>query len=223
MNAKQDAHYDMFEQVEKCLGDNRSTIDSITALRRHANRFNQVVQSIGVASGRRQAIGNSGGAKMSAREVLADNLESAGNVIAAWASETGNERVGSIVKHTHSSFIRMRDSDLKITAGVYQQLVTEHASGLEPYGFTADMKTALDAAAGAFNEMKSATRSGVNDRKMATQQVATLFTTANKLLHEQIDRLVRAQKKNHPEFVAAYEAARIIVDVARRSRPATEA
>ncbi|TCZ64591.1 hypothetical protein [Flaviaesturariibacter aridisoli] len=218
MTAKQEPQYDMFELVEKCLKANLSIFETMPAVKRTANRFLSLVNDIGVAAGRREAIGFSGTDKFLARTALAEVLAGVGGIIGAWAIDTGDNNLHRQVAHSKSDFKNMRDSDLKVVANHFKTIVDTHAADLEPFGLDADMRTDLEANIGRFTDLKTATRSGVVDRKKENAKLKTFFTAANKILNEQLDKLIRAQQKKHPELVAAYNNARIIVNNASRKK-----
>jgi hypothetical protein len=70
----------------------------------------------------------------------------------------------------------------------------------------------------AFNEMRTGPREATATHRADTQSLRRLIQEASDILRDRIDPMVDLFNRSHPDFVAGYKAARVIVD-----RPATHA
>jgi hypothetical protein len=78
----------------------------------------------------------------------------------------------------------------------------------------------LDQALQDFQAAKAKPRTAVVERSVQTQSLSSLLREAGNILRDQIDRLVNLFRRTHPEFVAGYRSARVVVDrVAGRAAP----
>ena len=63
-----------------------------------------------------------------------------------------------------------------------------------------------------FNEAKAGPRQATAERSAQTGALPALVREANDILRNQIDRMMNLFSRSHPDFVAAYKSARLIVD-----------
>jgi hypothetical protein len=103
----------------------------------------------------------------------------------------------------------------RILAPIYQNIDdagVEHKDALAAYGVTdaklADLQTAINGYTGEVAKPRNA----IVDRKVTKAQIKDLFKQADEILVEQMDKLIEDFAEDNPEFVAQYNAARIIID-----------
>jgi hypothetical protein len=63
-----------------------------------------------------------------------------------------------------------------------------------------------------FNEAKSAPRQATAERAAQTESLPALIRDANSILRNEVDPLVALFSRSNPDFVSAYNSARVIVD-----------
>jgi hypothetical protein len=106
----------------------------------------------------------------------------------------------------------LQDNDLVQTAQRIYELANTNATGLQPYGVTADQIANLKSTTAAFDDLKNASRSAFAGRRSATGSVGDLIRSTRSLFRDQIDKIVRLFRKLAPEFYTGYFAARTIVN-----------
>ncbi|RYY66975.1 MAG: hypothetical protein EOO12_02610 [Chitinophagaceae bacterium] len=225
MNAKQEAQYNMMELVEKCLNEHDSILATLPGVQRNANRFKRLLADVRSADGRR-ATGNSAGPatdKETARTYLTDSLLAGGGIAKAYAVDAADETLRSRVDFTKSDLKGIRDGELPIFADNFIALADSLRAELEPYGYDDALRTDLAANLGRYRELSGAPRKVIGDRKTEGKKLKGLFTQLNILLNEQLDGLLRAQRKKHPAFLEAYETARQTIHPPTRKRSAPPA
>jgi hypothetical protein len=130
--------------------------------------------------------------------------------VAAWASVVDNRTVFAAADVDPSDLENLRDAELTDVAQAQHDLAEEHVAALADYGVTAAMLTELQSAIDAYDAMVGKPRAERAKRKTATDAVPSEIRRADKILDEQIDRLMRGVEAAAPEFVEAYRNVRNI-------------
>jgi hypothetical protein len=143
------------------------------------------------------------------------------NAVAAYADKEGLTDLGAQVDIARTDFTSLR----KLHRPWLAQRMHDAAAGvlehLASYEVNAATLTALQDDIDAVLTGSREPKRTLVSKKVATQNLDTLFgETAG--LFEQIDRVMFALRKKHPELYAAYRAASVVVDSPRR-RQANEA
>ena len=135
------------------------------------------------------------------------------------ARETARPQLAQDVRVGAASFRRARRSHRVWFA----QRVLDAARSVLPqlgvYGVTAETLATLEMRIQTATQRVNLPRETVGAKKAATQRLAALFDEVEALLDDGIDALVYPLRASHPEFYAAYEAARSVVrqPVARKT------
>lgn len=152
-------------------------------------------------------------------QVLDEMAEAAVEVatlVAAYADKQKLTELAPRVRVRPGDFVRARKVSRPVLARTVLDAAREVLPSLAPYGVTAAMLDELERRIAAAIEGIHQPRTGVVERKAATARLLALLDEIDELLGTQVDRLVYAVRKKHPQAYASYRAARAIID-----RPAT--
>jgi hypothetical protein len=89
---------------------------------------------------------------------------------------------------------------------------------LVEYGISEIDITDLDAAIAQFEKLIDAPSGVIGERKMYTENIKTLFVTADSIIYDKLDKLIRLFKTSSPVFFTLYGNARNIINTAARKR-----
>ena len=149
--------------------------------------------------------------KSSIQEDLVDITFALASVLYAMAVRTGNQVLQQKVNMNRSDLVRLRDGELASTAQTVLDLLLEYMTSLTEYGITPYDATNLETKLNDYESSLPVNRVTVLERKTANKKIKELFTTANKLLTEQLDRMMTRFEKSEPDFYTSYRNARKVV------------
>lgn len=135
----------------------------------------------------------------------------------AYASVNNNNTLKAKVDYSPSDLRRSRDTVLIDRLQVIHDEANGVIGALGDYGIDATDLTDFQSAIDAYENVVQDPREAIGDRASATAALVTLFDDADKLLKEQLDKLMEQYKAPNKKFYAQYFNARIIVDLGGRS------
>jgi hypothetical protein len=150
--------------------------------------------------------------KTQLRHDLEDQTLDIADQLAALAAKKSDANLAAKVQFTRSSLDQMQDNDLIQTAQQVYELANASASGLQPYGVSADQIKNLSSTTASFDDLKNASRSAFAGRSSATNSVSEMIRKTRSLFRNQLDKMVTPFRKTNAEFYQGYFAARVIVD-----------
>ena len=149
--------------------------------------------------------------KSAIQEDLVDVTFALTSTLYAMAVRTNNPVLQGQVNITRSDLLRQRDGKLASTAKSMLDLVRVHLATLADYAVTPDDASNLETKLLSYENSLPVNRITVFERKTANQKLKDLFTTANNLLTEQLDRMMPRFEKSKPDFYTSYLNARKVV------------
>jgi hypothetical protein len=155
------------------------------------------------------------------REMLTESLLGNAGCLYAFASSSSNAILQEKVKVTESALDRMRENELAVFASEVIGLMRENLPSLAEYEITETDITQLEILLTDFKSKQPAPRVVVAGRQAARDVLKGLFQRTDKLLKDELDKMMLKYISKAPEFYAAYQSARVIVDrgVRYRSQP----
>lgn len=148
-------------------------------------------------------------------ELCDEALELAG-LITSLARDLDKPHLAESVEVGRRAFRRVRPSHRLWFAQRVLDTARSTLSQLGPYGITAETLMAFEAQLAAAAKGLTLTRSTSNAKRTATEELTRFFRKTDRLLSDQIDRLVFRLRKRHPEFLHHYTTARRIVHLRGR-------
>ena len=131
--------------------------------------------------------------------------------VIAYAAFVNNTVLLNEVKYPESDLKRCADTILKDRAQVIYDRANANVAALATYGVTAAILTSLLTAITNFNAAIPKPRLGINDKKQATTQLASLLDTVDINLSK-IDTLAEIVRTTQVNFYNGYKNARRIVE-----------
>lgn len=149
--------------------------------------------------------------KTTIQEDLVDTIFSLASVLYAMAVRSGDQVLQRKVNITRSDLLRQRDGELALTSKNVLDLLRNYMPRLTEYGITENDATNLETKQNNYENSLPVNRLTVLERKTANLRLKELFTTANNLLTEQLDRMMTRFEKSAPDFYTSYKNARKVV------------
>lgn len=213
MNQDQANLVGMFEAVDAYLGEQTPVWLGFKAMEDARAELTDGIAAIRVKAGR-QAAPTTGAAveKEDLRDALEDKTFEVADLTAAWAAAENKPEVTAVVQITRSALDTLSGDDLETTAQHVAAAAQANLAALTDYGVTAADLTDLEAKTAAFSAAKPSPRVAISGRAAETATLPEAIQAVRLLLRNRIDKLMTKFRHTHPEFVAGYRAARVIVD-----------
>ena len=136
----------------------------------------------------------------------------------AYASIQNNNTLKDKVSYSPSELRRSRDTILIDRLEVIHEAATSVLAELANYGLTQADLDEFSALITSYTNMVEDPRVAITNRARATKDLKSIFKTADKILKEQLDKLMLQYKKTAPEFYQQYFNARLIIDLGIRHK-----
>lgn len=216
MQAKQKAKLNMYRVIEKHCVDNAEIIAITPAFQAAFNLFKaQIVVITGLVQQSDLKTGGIATDKDNYKQKLCQIATDTANSIYAFASTVDNQTLKEEMNFTVSKLLQTRDDQLAPRCQNIHDRGRAFMDDLGDYGINDDVLKALQKAINNYSAEIPKTRSAVSIRKTSFSNLAKAFKTADDILRNRMDKLVGTFRAEHPEFVATYEAGRVIVDASR--------
>jgi hypothetical protein len=215
----------MFTAVIAVLEQFQAVWASMAPFAEAFQKFKDKVQAV-TAAAQKQGTATAGASeeREGAREALEDVLFLTCEALGVLAHQSSNQELRSLTNVSPSGLRVLNDVELaNLATEIKTQTVTRVAE-LATLQVSAENLAELDEALADFNAAKSAPRAATANRVAQTEALPQLIREANDVLLNELDRMVNLFRRSHSEFVAAYRAARVIVDRTgnRASKPAPQ-
>ncbi len=113
----------------------------------------------------------------------------------------------------------MRDEDLSTKAKSISDLAAANSADIVPDRTSAAKVAALDTKRKAFDDARGAQSTSIPQRQGAGKSLVDLFKETGRLLHDEIDELMKNLTDDYPQLYTEYEKARQITDLGVRHNP----
>ena len=130
----------------------------------------------------------------------------------AYAAKTKNNTLKAAFDFSENQLKRIKDGEIAARCQAIHDLLLENRAALEPYGVTTDKLQELQAAIDSYTATAPKPRTAVTNRSTIKANIKAQFARADKILEEQMDKLIENFAESAPDFVTEYKKARIIVD-----------
>lgn len=215
MNIRQEAKLTMYRAVETHCDDNASLIATVPAFQTAFNEFKtKIAEILSVEQLRDASLAGIAAGKSNLKQTLCRQTVDMAGIIYAFASETGNETLKAESQFSYSKLLQTRDDELAPRCQNIHARAAENKTQLADYGITTASLTALQKAIDDYQTETPKPRTAKSQRKTQTANLRRLFKETDDLLKTRLDKLVANFKTANPDFAAAYEANRIIIDPA---------
>ena len=204
----------MYKAVETLLDNNSAKTTPIAALTTSITTFKGLIADIEASEAERlTTTAGKTATKREAETALIDEAVTIAAAIKALGSVTNNESLKSIGSVTKSTLVSERDTNLlRMVQGIYDN-ANINAVALADYGIDAAMITSLQTRMDDFSHALGLREEGVALHSAATKKVEDLFDDADKILTEQIDKMMETFRTSDTPFYDAYKDARVVRDL----------
>jgi hypothetical protein len=211
----------MFKTVAGYLDQNASVWSGMAPLATAVQQFQQKIGAIDTAAQKQETpVSGATGDKAATRDDLEDVLFLTCEALGVLAHTTGDHDLQALVNVSPSTLDSLGDEELANRASNVLARANARKTELATMQVTQANIDELDQALQDFQAAKAKPRTAVVERSVQTQSLSSLLREAGNILRDQIDRLVNLFRRTHPEFVAGYRSARVVVDrVAGRAAP----
>ena len=134
----------------------------------------------------------------------------------AFASVIGNNKLKDRVSYSPTEFRRCRDTILIDRLTVIIEAAKQNIAELENYGLMQEDIDEYQAIIDTYTEKVEEPRQAITNRSRSTKELKDLFIDADRIMKEQLDKLMPQFKTDSKIFWQQYQNARLIIDLGHR-------
>jgi Carboxypeptidase regulatory-like domain len=212
MNTKQRIKLNMYLAVRNFGNQNDAVAKSIPKFGSNFDLLKSTIDEIQVI-GEMQGINKTGLAidKNKLKKLLIAMAVKYSNRIAILAKSNNNDTLLKEVRLNESELGKLPGVTLKDRVQNIYDKADANIDNLSEQGITPDTQKQFLDAITAFNNALATPRSGIAEKRKATQKLPVLFDTADSLI-EIMDLAARSAKDDQPDFYNGYKTSRKLVD-----------
>jgi hypothetical protein len=150
--------------------------------------------------------------KRSVRQQMSDAALTVAGAVRAYASKTGNATLFDKMDYTPSSLKKVRDAEIGNVCTAIHDEAQAHLAALADYGVTAPTLAALNDLIDVFGGKVTQPRAKRSSNRAAGEMLPVEFASADRVLAEEIDGMMKLFAVSQPEFYAGYLATREVID-----------
>lgn len=216
MNSRQEAKLTMYRAVEQHCDNHESIIETIVALKNAFTKFKATIAEI-IEITQLTDVTTSGFTvdKTKQKESLAQKTADLAGLIFAFATNSGNEPLKEETNIKLSKLVGTRDDQLAPRCQKIHDKGRENLTALKHYGVEEIQLTELQTEINNYLLSTPKPRLALSERKIQNANLRRLIDEADRLLKDQMDRLVVNFRNSNPNFLAGYESNRIIIEPSR--------
>jgi len=189
----------------------KTTVAAVPALQEAIDELVEFILEINLNAKIQASPSGAAAAKRDALNDLGDAaFEVAGGVL-AYADKSGDAILAARVKFARSTVVAGSSNAVVARVQDIIDAATENLDSLADHGVTNDKLKVLKNALKAYDAVRVLPRSAIGAGAAATKALERLFRQVDRLLENQVDRLVWQFRASTPEFYDKYQTARSIV------------
>jgi hypothetical protein len=212
MNTKQTNQVAMFDTVTTYLDSHNPVWSGMAPLGTTLQAFKQNTGAIKTAAQDQETPSGVSDSKAEARDDLEEVLFLVCEALAVLGHTSHDHELVSIAALSPATLDRMPDDELITRANVINQRANAKKTELATLQVTQANLDELEEALNNFSTLKSQPRTAAAERAAKTQSLESLIREGNRMLRDEVDRMVNLFSRSDPEFVAGYRSARVVVD-----------
>ena len=207
----------MYKAVTDLLDANTAKTAVIPAFAAALTNFKGLVDGI---SEKNQLKGSATSGKTALKTQLANDLIAATVPIAsalfALGSTSDDPRLKELGDVRKSDLQNLRDTELTDKVEIIKKLADENAVELAAYGVAPAEIAAIETKSVAYDDSLGDKESSLSTQSSAGKFMANLFTQADTILTDQLDRMMEKFNPSDMQFYQEYKSARVIKDLGHR-------
>jgi hypothetical protein len=203
---------DMIKTVSAYLADHNAVWGSMAPFAAAVRTLNDGIAAIDATAQNQETPTGATQDKAVARDALEDVLFLMCEALGVLAHNASDNDLFALADITPTTLDRMDGEELSNRAARILAAANEKKTELETLQVTQANIDELNAALVTFNAVKSSPRTRTAERKAQTESLGRQVRDLKKHLRHAIDPMVNLLRRMHPDFVAGYRAARVVID-----------
>jgi hypothetical protein len=212
MNNDQTNRVTMYKTTIGVLDENNEIWTPMTPFADAVTRFKNKVSAIDTTAQKQETPTGATQDKADARDALEDVLFLACEALGVLAHASNDQDLVALTNITRSGIDKLDVEALSNRATLVLAQANARKTELATLQVTQANIDELSQALQDYNEAKAGPRQATVARTVETESLSTLIREANDILRNEIDRMINLFRRTHPQFVSAYQAARVIID-----------
>jgi hypothetical protein len=213
MTSRQEVKLNMYNSVLTHCDQNQRVVETIPALETSIAALKTTVTAITTTVQQQlQATKGHTQGKTDSRQALCTFANEVAGALFAYATDKKDAVMKEKVKTSFSALRLLRDEELAPVCRIYADLATVNEAVLADYGLLPAVIASFKAAIENYYATVPAPRNAVALRSAYKKSLAVLFTNADEILKNKIDKLSLPLKKSNRGFMDAYNSNRRIID-----------
>jgi hypothetical protein len=203
----------MFKTVEVVLNQNSNVWSGMAPFASAVQELKANIDAID-STAQKQETPVSGAVqdKLDARDALEDVMFLICQALAVLAHLSNDHDLEALVELTPSRLDKLGGQELANRATTVLARANTMKTELATLQVTQANLDEFSQALAAFETGRAKPRAAVVERAVQTESLPNLVNATSKILRNKIDLMMNLFRRSHPEFVAAYRAARVIID-----------
>jgi hypothetical protein len=221
MDTRETNKVTMHKTVDSFLDKSNSIWNDMAPFANATQRLKANLAAIDSAVQKQEAPSGAGAGKAAARDALEDAAFLMAQALSVLGHTSSDHELKARVDLSRSDFDRLGDEELSHRAKTILDEANARKTELAAFNITQASMDDFSQALQAFNSAKTSPRTAVVERMTKTQSIPVLLRDNDSILRNELDPLVNLFQPTHPEFVAGYRSARVIIDRAASHGTAT--
>ena len=222
MNAKQQSKFKMYRSTQSHFENSKGTFAANPAFSSSLESFSNIIAEIAahetVVAKKITGVSKD---KTKLKQTLADIAYRIGSQVFAYASKAKNNSLKKQVDFSVSDLLRIKDSLFVPALQNIYDAANNNIKDLADYSINTDDLKELNDLMSGYRDAVPTTRTAITTRAAKTKSLTELFKEGDRILKEEIDKLVTGLKKGNKLFVDEFTNARKIMDPASRPKKIT--
>jgi hypothetical protein len=220
MNDRQESKLDMYQRVLVVLLNNSGSYSHVKKIVDLVSKLSNLVSSIRETA-QQQAKVSTEGYSAEKQKVLENVIEYSikiSNALNVLAFEKDDKVLLSAMSINKSMFYHGHANDVfTLTKNIISE-AKKYTSELKDYGIEEKDFMQLEEAVSVYENFINRPQIIREERSLHTKNLKELFSEADSLLYDQLDKLIVLFKTVSPDFYFAYKTARNVINYSKRSR-----
>jgi hypothetical protein len=156
--------------------------------------------------------------KSALKKILCKTASDIASLVFAYANKTNNQTLSQQVNYSFTRLYRKPSISTAVTCKNIYDLANNNLAALEFYGVTVAMLSALQTAISNYSDSVPKPQNAKATKQTANANIKKLIKEVDKILKNEMDKLVVGFKTANPNFVITYFNIRVIIDPAGTSK-----
>lgn len=220
MTDRQENKFTMYQAVTSLLDANTAKTAAMTAFATALTSFKDITTAISEKNIQKNTAtaGKTTLKNQQQSELIESALPIAG-ALYALGSATDDPRIQALGNLKKGYLSNLRDTELTDVITNLKNLADSYAAPLAPYGLTPAAIAALDTKLTTYSSALGGKEASFSTKVAAVKVLDDLFDDADKLLKDQLDRMMEMFAPTDQQFYQEYKSAREIKDLGHRFDP----